>query len=208
MTNESLKKHWENVYKTKVSSNVSWYQPHLEKSLELILKSGIAKDAAIIDVGGGASTLADDLLLRGFNNVSVLDLSAESLAVSKLRLGESVSKINWIVGDLLEARLPKNTIELWHDRAVFHFLTEAQDRKKYLEVLHQTLKPNGVFIIATFSLEGPERCSGLNVVRYDVAKLQVELGERLKLVDALSENHQTPFGTTQKFVYCFFRKTV
>ena len=200
------KQHWEIIYKSKSPAEVSWFQPHLEKSLELIAETGIDKKARIIDVGGGASTLADDLLKKGHSGLTVLDISSEALRRSKERLGDRANQITWIGADILKANLPKNTFDLWHDRAVFHFLPNPADRKKYLDLLNQTLKSKSHLIIATFGLKGPERCSGLDVIRYSPETLQAGFGENYRLIKTLEESHQSPFGTNQHFIYCLFQR--
>ncbi len=201
---ETSKSHWENVYQTKKSDQVSWFQSHLSKSLELIEGSGLHKNARMIDVGGGASTLADDLLAKDYSDLTVLDISGEALNQSKKRLGEKSKQIAWIEDDILKADLPKRAFDLWHDRAVFHFLTKAEARKAYLEVLKQSLKPGGFVMIASFSLEGPPKCSGLEVMRYSPQTMSQELGPGFSLIKTCSERHQTPFDTFQNFVYCLF----
>ncbi len=201
-----FKSHWENVYKTKNADQVSWFKPHLSMSLGLILGTKIDKHDPIIDVGGGASTLVDDLLSEGFMDITVLDISSESLEVAKKRLGKKALKVHWMTDDITTANLPKNHYSLWHDRAVFHFLTSPEDRKKYVKVMNESLKPQGAVIIATFSLKGPERCSGLDIVRYSPETLQAEFGENYRLIKNLEEPHETPFGTKQEFVYCLFKR--
>lgn len=201
------KEHWEKVYLSKPSTEVSWYQARLTKSLELIAAAGIEKEARIIDVGGGASTLAEDLLANGYHHLTVLDISSEALNQSKKRLGEKSKKITCLEADILTADLPKNVFDLWHDRAVFHFLTNPKDRKTYLEVMKQSLKPDGFLIIASFSLEGPQKCSGLEVMRYSPDTLSQELEDAFVLLKTFNERHQTPFGTFQNFIYCLFQKT-
>ena len=203
---ETRKQHWENVYQTKKADQVSWFQPHLSKSLDFIVQSGIGLSASMIDVGGGASTLVDDLLEKGYSNISILDISGTALETSKKRLGNKAGKIHWIEGDITNVKLPEQHFDLWHDRAVFHFLTDAAARQKYKENLDSSLKPGGGLILAAFSLKGPERCSGLNVTRYSPELLQAELGKGYRLIKTLEETHPTPFGTTQEFVYCFFKK--
>ena len=200
------KSHWENVYRTKNAGQVSWFKPHLSKSLELILGAKIDKHEPVIDVGGGASTLVDDLLNEGFTDITVLDVSSESLEVSKKRLGKEASKIHWVVDDITIANLPKNHYFLWHDRAVFHFLTDPEDRQKYKRILGQSLKPKSFAIISTFSLGGPVKCSGLDVCRYSPETLSGELGPGFQLLRSENETHKTPFDTTQEFVYCLFQK--
>ena len=200
------KTHWETVYETKPSDSVSWFQPHAEKSLRMIEAIGADKAAAIIDVGGGASTLVDDLLANGYTNVSVLDLSEVALQVAKKRLGEQAKLVNWIVGDITQVLLPENHFDIWHDRAVFHFLTEAQDRRLYVDQVLRSVRSNGHIVIATFAQDGPEKCSGLPVARYSAESLHAEFGDGFNLVSKDRETHHTPFGTDQKFIYCYCRK--
>lgn len=165
------KSHWETIYKSKSAKEVSWYTPSLKKSLELIWSLGLPKDAAIIDVGGGASTFPDDLLAEGFTDITVLDISSEALNVSEKRLGEKAQSIRWLESDVRTIPFT-NQFNLWHDRAVFHFLTNKSDRKKYVAVLENSLAKNGHVLIATFGPNGPLKCSGLEVVRYSAEKLQ------------------------------------
>ncbi len=200
-----LDKHWELVYETKKPTEVSWYQLHLRKSLELISRTGISKDVHVIDVGGGVSTLVDDLLAQGFKHVTVLDIAAEALSVSKSRLGKSASQVTWIEADITQVVFPSHAFDVWHDRAVFHFLTNAEDRCKYVNAARHSLKPGGHLIIAAFSLNGPPRCSGLDVVRYSLQTMQAEFGSEFELVESLTEKHVTPFNTKQEFVYCHFK---
>lgn len=185
---------------------MSWYQGCPEKSLELITRSRIFKSGRIIDVGGGASTLVDHLLVRNYLDLTVLDISGASLRRAQERLGEKSEKVRWIEADLLQAELPKGRFDLWHDRAVFHFLTDEKDRERYRDQMNSAVKDGGHVVIATFALEGPERCSGLDVVRYSVDSLCGELGERYDLIESVAENHLTPFDTVQQFNYCLFRK--
>lgn len=198
--------HWESIYKTKDFKQVSWYVPHLTQSLSLILSTKISKESPIIDIGGGVSTLVDDLLKEGLRDITILDISSKALGIAKKRLGKGAKKIKWIMADITTAKLLQNHYTLWHDRAVFHFLTQSQDRRAYVNQLNTTLKEGGHVILSTFSLKGPEHCSGLDIVRYNPEKLAVELGENFKLIKCFGENHQTPFRTTQAFVYCHFIK--
>ena len=202
------KEHWENVYATKSQDQMSWYRAHLDNSLELIMQTGVGKDAAIIDVGGGSSTLVDDLLDRGFADVTVLDISGSAITKRKERLGASAQMVDWIVADITEADLPDGRFDVWHDRAVFHFLTDAADRRKYVDLVTRSLKPDGHLIVASFSLEGPQKCSGLDVVRYSPETMQSEFGGQFALVASLDETHNTPFGTTQEFIYCYFKEVL
>ncbi len=201
------KKHWETVYETKAPTEFSWYQLHPSKSLQLIKETAADRKASIIDVGGGASTLVDHLLEVGFANLTVFDLSAKALATSKQRLGKQAERVNWVEGDVTNALLPEASYDIWHDRAAFHFLTDEQDREQYRKGLARALRPKGSLIVATFASDGPERCSGLDVVRYSVKSLQQEFGDDFQLMDSAEEKHQTPFGKEQKFIYCCFKRT-
>jgi ubiquinone/menaquinone biosynthesis C-methylase UbiE len=200
------KAHWNRIYATKPCTQVSWYQQHLEVSLHLIERTGIDKTAHIIDVGGGASTLVEDLLVRGFQQVTVLDISAAALRAAQERIGCRAASVEWLEADITEATLPANDYDLWHDRATFHFLTRIEDRRKYIEAVRHSVKEQGHIIIATFADDGPTRCSGLDVVRYSSSDLRRELGGDFKLVDSVREDHRTPFGTVQSFVYCWCTK--
>lgn len=197
--------HWEGVYRSKGPDAVSWYRPHLEMSLEMIRR--VAKDnAAILDVGGGESTLVDDLVAAGYRNISVLDISTTALEVTKKRLGDAAEGVRWIAGDVTAAlSVPQHSVDLWHDRAVFHFLTEAEGRAAYVRNMRRCVRPGGHVIIGTFGPEGPSRCSGLPVVRYDSTLMQRELGRGFSLVETSEEMHITPAGATRQFVYSCFR---
>ena len=201
----SSKQHWETVYQTKAPNAVSWYRPHLDTSLALIEKTLPDRDAAIIDIGGGEATLVDDLLARGYSHLSVLDISPAAIAVARQRLGATAAQVTWLADDLLQASLPPQHFNLWHDRAVFHFLTDAEQRAQYVQQLTHALKPGGHAIIATFGPQGPQKCSGLDVVRYDAASLLQALGPQFELIESVAERHHTPFGTTQQFNYCHCR---
>jgi 2-polyprenyl-3-methyl-5-hydroxy-6-metoxy-1,4-benzoquinol methylase len=196
--------HWDSVYSTKAPDAVSWYAPHLETSFGLI-KRVAPKWPAIIDVGGGESTLADDLLAEGYRYITVLDLSAKAIEVSKKRFGAVAIYIDWRVGDVLTADLPRNYYDVWHDRAVFHFLTSEEDRRAYVEQVARSVKPGGHVIVATFGPEGPNKCSGLDVVRYDADALHSEFGKSFRLLDSHTEVHHTPWGADQQFLYCLCR---
>jgi 2-polyprenyl-3-methyl-5-hydroxy-6-metoxy-1,4-benzoquinol methylase len=201
------KEHWEKVYTTKPAESVSWFQQHASTSLELIAHTGVTPRGHIIDVGGGASTLIDDLIAKGFCNVSVLDLSEVALETAQSRLGRKAAKVNWIVGDITAIRLPQSCYDIWHDRAVFHFLINAEDRAAYKAILEHSLKPDGHLIMATFAEDGPTQCSGLAVKRYSVAELEAEIGSHFTLVRAKKEQHVTPSGAIQNFNYCHFRRS-
>ncbi|RZI40029.1 class I SAM-dependent methyltransferase [Herbaspirillum sp. HC18] len=195
--------HWEQVYQTKAPDAVSWYSPHLDKSLALIRKAADDKQAAIVDVGGGESTLVDDLLGLGYRDISVFDISPTALQVTQQRLGALSDEVHWLVGDITQADMPAHRYDVWHDRAVFHFLTLPEQRAAYVRQAAKAVKPGGHVIVATFALEGPEKCSGLEVVRYDAALLHGQFGGSFHLIESQRETHQTPFGTTQQFVYCY-----
>ena len=199
------KQHWEQVYRTKSTDAVSWYQAHAEQSLSLIHATGAGRQAAIIDVGGGASVLVDDLLAEGYADLAVLDLSGAALAAAQCRLGERANKVRWIEGDVTQAALPHHHYDIWHDRAVFHFLTDAADRKAYVQQVFQAVKPGGHVIVATFAEDGPEQCSGLPVMRYTADQLHDQFGEAFRLERHSKEAHHTPAGKVQQFVYCYCR---
>ena len=199
------KSHWETVYQSKAMDEVSWYQPHLDVSLGLIEDAAPDRDSAIIDVGGGEATLVDDLAARGYRDVTVLDISPAAIEVAKTRLGASAAAIQWIAGDITEVELEVARYDLWHDRAVFHFLTDADDRAVYVRQVARAVKPGGHVIVATFGPEGPEKCSGLDVVRYDARSLHGEFGPKFRLLDSVTELHETPWGAPQQFMYCFCR---
>lgn len=200
------KTHWEDIYEAKAPNQVSWYQEHAQYSLQYIQNTGIQKTDQIIDIGGGASTLVDDLLVAGFLNISVLDISQAALQVARERLGARAKDVTWIEGDITQAELPYQAYDVWHDRAVFHFLTQAADRGRYIDVVKHAVRKGGHVIIATFATDGPDRCSGLEVMRYSPESLHAEFGEGFEVVDSTHETHQTPFGTEQKFIYCYCRK--
>lgn len=206
MNNMDRQQHWEKVYRTKERDQVSWYREHLDTSLKMIKDTGVGSDAALIDVGGGNSTLVDDLLEVGFVDVSVLDISGKAIADSKERLGEDAGGVTWIEADITAVDLPAEHYDAWHDRAVFHFLTDAADRRKYVDLVMRSLKPGGHIIVASFGAHGPQKCSGLDVVRYTPDSMHDEFGNSFELVKSVGETHNTPFGTTQDFVYCYCRK--
>lgn len=197
------KRHWENIYQDKASTNVSWYQKEPILSLGLIRATRVTYDEPVIDVGGGASLLVDFLCKEGFSNLSVLDISGKALASTKERLAELSNQITWHEADITNFVAPQ-TYSVWHDRAVFHFLTESADRKKYIEVLNRSLKHGGHLIIAAFAVGGPEKCSGLDIVQYDVDKISRELGEGFQLQEVRDEIHMTPAEKSQRFIYFRF----
>ena len=199
-----VKTHWEKVYTTKAPESVSWYRAHLETSLALIERA-VARSSSIIDIGGGESTLVDDLLLRGYKNLTVLDVSQTAIEVTKKRLGSTAEQVRWLVGDIVEIELEPHAYDLWHDRAVFHFLTSPERRLAYVRQVTRAVKPGGHVIVSTFGPEGPTKCNGLAVMRYDAESLHGEFGGGFRLVESSQELHQTPFGTTQQFLYCYCR---
>lgn len=200
MTN--MRSHWDQIYTTRSAQEVSWYQPHAEQSLALIRRIAAGKPSRVIDVGGGASTLVDDLLAQGNIEVSVLDLSAAALDVAEARLGDKAGEVRWIVGDVTQADLPAQAYDIWHDRAVFHFLTDPLQRAAYVAQVRKAVRPGGHVIVAAFGPDGPTRCSGLPVVRYSPGELHDQFGSAFELVESLGEAHHTPGGVIQQFVYC------
>jgi ubiquinone/menaquinone biosynthesis C-methylase UbiE len=200
------KEHWENVYCSKPPDRLGWYKPRLQTSLDWIRKLNLPADAPIIDVGGGASTLIDDLIDHGYRSVTVLDISSSSLAQSQARLGEKAAPVTWLVGDITQIELPGNKFDVWHDRAVFHFLTDAEQQRQYRDVLLASLKPGGHLIIGTFAPEAPPKCSGLPVQRYDREQLVAVLGSELELIREHKEMHLTPGGVEQMYLYCQFQR--
>ena len=198
------KQHWENVYRNKPPSGVSWYQQEPVLSLLLIASTQLPPDAPIIDVGGGSSTLVDKLYDEAYTDISVLDISGSALAHTKNRLANKADKVHWYETDVTCFK-PPHRFALWHDRAVFHFLTSKADRESYINVLKQALEPRGHLIIMTFAIDGPCKCSGLDIVQYDAEKLIAELGPDFELVETGHEMHHTPAGNQQKFAYFRFR---
>jgi ubiquinone/menaquinone biosynthesis C-methylase UbiE len=200
------KDHWEQIYSTRASDAVSWFQRRADCSLRLIRATGAGPEAAIIDVGGGASVLVDDLLAEGYRHLTVLDLSGAALAVARRRLGPAADRVTWIEADVTQAELPAHGYDVWHDRAVFHFLTDPADRAAYVAQVLRAVKPGGHVIVASFAEDGPERCSGLPVVRYSPDGMHAQFGGAFALLGHEKEAHQTPGGAVQQFVYCYCRK--
>lgn len=205
MVTLNRKEHWETIYTDLLPDEVSWYQREPELSLAMIHHSGLGKDGFIIDVGGGASVLVDRLLDEGYRNVAILDLSAKALVRAKQRLGPKADQVEWIEADVTGVVLPR-VYDLWHDRAVFHFLTEADDRKKYLETMRCGVRSGGHVVIATFAVGGPTKCSGLEIVQYDAQKLSGEFGPEFTLIEQKAELHITPIGKEQQFGYFRFER--
>jgi 2-polyprenyl-3-methyl-5-hydroxy-6-metoxy-1,4-benzoquinol methylase len=201
----NVKTHWEKVYTTKTPGQVSWYRPHLETSLTLIERATGERSASIIDVGGGESTLVDDLLARGYQNITVLDISQTAFDVTKDRLKALAERVHWLTMDITKPELAISAYDVWHDRAVFHFLTSIDQRVAYVRNVARAVKMGGHVIVGTFGPEGPTRCSGLDVMRYDAEALHDQFGARFRPVESSKELHRTPFGTTQQFLYCYCR---
>lgn len=196
------RQHWETVYRDRAADQVGWFQPHAASSLRLI-ENCAPPDADVIDVGGGASVLVDDLLDAGYRNLTVLDLAESALAVSRARLGRRAASVRWIVGDVTRADLPVAQYDVWHDRAVFHFLTDPADRARYVAQVLKSVRPGGHVIVAAFGPGGPLQCSGLDVVRYGPGALHAEFGAHFRLLGHETEMHRTPSGGEQEFVYCY-----
>lgn len=195
--------HWDNVYTTKAAHEVSWFREHLETSLGLIQRAAPHPEASIIDVGGGASTLVDDLLARGYSDITVLDISSNAIAATQARLGADAERVCWIASDVNTVAFPQGAFDVWHDRAVFHFLTDAAEREAYVRQVARAVKPGGHVIVSTFGPEGPLKCSGLDVMRYDADSLHGEFGAHFRLLESSHEIHETPWGAKQQFLYCY-----
>lgn len=197
--------HWDSVYRSKDASQVSWYQAAPQVSLEALDRFGARCDHSFIDIGGGASSVVDGLIGRGWTDLAVLDLAESALDVARDRIGDASSRVDWICADVTRWR-PARQWDVWHDRAVFHFLTGAEQRRAYKDALATGLSEGGLLLIATFALDGPEKCSGLPVRRYDAPGLQAEFGAGYALLDTWREVHTTPWGSAQNFTWCAFRK--
>ena len=196
--------HWEQIYSTRSPDETSWYEAHLQTSLDWISDAALSHSAAIIDVGGGESTLVDDLLVRGYGALTVLDAAGAAIRKSQDRLGRAAKSINWLLGDVTTIALPVSAYDIWHDRAVFHFFTEPGQRSTYIRQIVSALKVGGQVVMATFGPQGPQKCSGLDTKRYDAESLGREMGPSFSLVRSSIVIHQTPKGTTQQFLYCQF----
>ncbi len=201
------KEHWETIYKTKELKEVSWYQPVPQTSLDLLKKHNIPLDAKIIDIGGGDSFLADNLLKLGYSDITVLDISEEAILKAQRRLGDDAKKINWIVSDVTDFR-PEVKYDFWHDRAAFHFLTAEKDITQYKEIAKQGISKNGILAIGTFSKNGPLKCSGIEIKQYSEQSLEEQFNPDFKLIDKFTVDHNTPFGTVQNFVFGIFLKAI
>ena len=197
--------HWEKVYRSRSSTEFSWYQAEAAVSLGMIRSVAGDPETSILDVGGGASTLVDGLLDAGYRRLTVLDIAPTALTVAQQRLGDLAARVEWIAADVLTHPFPKRRFAVWHDRAVFHFLTDAKDRAAYVAQTRVAVAPGGYVIVASFAPEGPERCSGLEVMRYSPAAMHAEFGSGFRLLDSVREDHRTPAGATQAFLYCLCR---
>lgn len=198
--------HWDAVYQSKRPSEVSWYQAEAALSVRLISEHAADRSAAIVDVGGGVSVLTAQLLEAGFDNLTVVEWSAAALMAARSQLGNRADLVRWVLGDICTVALPAGGVAVWHDRAVFHFLTEPEDRAAYVRQLSHSLAPDGVAIITTFAEDGPTRCSGLEVRRYSAEALQAELAPEFMLVDSRRDQHHTPSGKLQPFTWCRFKR--
>jgi ubiquinone/menaquinone biosynthesis C-methylase UbiE len=198
--------HWERIYQTKDVYTVSWFQPEARQSLDLITRFAPDRGAAIIDVGAGTSVLVDDLLGSGYTDITVLDVSETALEISRQRLAKDVARVSWIAADIRNAPLGELVYSVWHDRAVFHFLTDAADRRAYVAQVQRAVRPGGYVLVATFAEDGPATCSGLPVVRYSAASLHSEFGAAFRIVTSAHEDHHTPGGREQSFLYCLCRR--
>lgn len=200
-----VRAHWQKVYGTKTPTELSWYQPTAASSLNLIRRAAPDHAAAIMDVGGGASTLVDGLLAVGYTRVTVLDVSGAALAQAAARLAEKAERVTWLEANVLDANLPASAVDVWHDRAVFHFLTDITERRRYVEQVRASVRIGGAVIVATFASDGPTKCSGLDAARYNPQELHRELGAGFQLIESAREEHHTPAGAIQPFIYCWFR---
>jgi 2-polyprenyl-3-methyl-5-hydroxy-6-metoxy-1,4-benzoquinol methylase len=201
----SQKGHWEKVFETKAETEVSWYQQLPKTSLDFISKLNLSKDAKIIDIGGGDSYLVDALLEQGFTNITLLDISAKAIERIQNRLGDKAHQVTFIVSDILDFN-PKETYDLWHDRASFHFQTDAHQIEKYADIVSKAIVNNGHVVIGTFSENGPIKCSGLEITQYSEAKMKAVFESNFDLLDSFTEDHATPFDTIQNFIFCDFIK--
>ena len=202
---ETLKQHWENIYEKKPLTDVSWYEAVPETSLSLIEEIHLSKNAAIIDIGGGDSFLAEDLLKKGYTNLSVLDISGTSLERAKTRLGKDADKIHWVESNMLDFEADQQ-YDLWHDRATFHFLTNPKDQEKYTQIAYKAIKDNGFLLLAAFSDNGPDKCSGLHVQRYSEDSMISLFEPHFKKIKCRQQEHPTPFNTIQQFLFCSFKR--
>lgn len=205
MENVERKKHWENIYQTKTLQDVSWYQPVPTTSLAFFEEFNVPKTAKIIDIGGGDSLLVDHLLEKGYSDITVLDISANSLERAKARLGASANKVKWIVEDAANFK-PTEQYDFWHDRAAFHFLTNENDINAYVDSIQKNIRPGGVLVIGTFSEQGPKKCSGIEIKQYSETSMVERLQKWFAKVKCITVDHQTPFNTIQNFIFCSFKR--
>jgi len=207
METNDRRDHWENIYQTKDLKDVSWYEPTPSTSLDFIKQFNVPLSAKIIDVGGGDSFFADHLLELGYENVTVLDISSASLDRAKKRLGGHAERITWIVADAAKFK-PEEKYDFWHDRAAFHFLTDEKDIQNYMDTIQESIKPNGILVIGTFSENGPEKCSGIEIKQYSEATMSERLQKYFEKIKCITVDHKTPFDTIQNFIFCSFRKPI
>jgi SAM-dependent methyltransferase len=205
MNTNSEKQHWDNVYNSKAENEVSWFQPYPKTSMEFVELFNLSLEANIIDIGGGDSHFVDALLDKGYQNIYVLDISTNAIERAKQRLGDRASKVYWIVSDIIDFE-PPIKFDFWHDRAAFHFLTSEEKIDKYVSIAENSIKPNGYLILGTFSENGPEKCSGLDIKQYSASSMSNRFERSFKRIKCITEEHQTPFNTTQAFLFCSFQK--
>lgn len=205
MENFDRKKHWENIYKTKELKDVSWFQPTPETSLDFFKRFNVPSTAKVIDIGGGDSFLVDHLLDLGYQDISVLDISAAAIERAKQRLGEKAKKVKWIVADAATFK-PTEKYDFWHDRAAFHFLTDEQEISNYLQTAQENINSTGILVIGTFSEQGPKKCSGIEIKQYSESSMTDRLKKFFEKIICITVDHKTPFDTIQNFVFCSFRK--
>jgi 2-polyprenyl-3-methyl-5-hydroxy-6-metoxy-1,4-benzoquinol methylase len=205
MDSNVKKEHWENVFTTKQETEVSWFQPYPKTSIEFVKLFNLPFDANIIDIGGGDSHFVDALLEEGYQNIWVLDISENALSRAKKRLGEKANKVNWVVSDIIDF-IPTVTYDFWHDRAAFHFLTTEENINKYVGIAEKGIKTNGILVLGTFSETGPTKCSGLEIKQYSETSMSSRFELSFDRVKCITEEHQTPFNTTQNFLFCSFKK--
>jgi len=205
MENFDRKKHWETIYQTRELKDVSWFQPIPETSLHFFTQFNMSLTAKIIDIGGGDSLLVDNLLEKGYQDITILDISEAAIERAKQRLGDQANKVKWIIADAAAFK-PTEKYDFWHDRAAFHFLTDEQEISDYLETAHQSINPSGILVIGTFSEQGPKKCSGIDIRQYSKESMTDRLKDHFEKIDCISVDHKTPFDTIQNFVFCSFRK--
>ncbi len=199
------KEHWENIYCTKQENEVSWFQQYPKTLMDFVELFSLKKDSKIIDIGGGDSHFVDALLEAGYINITVLDISAKAIERAKIRIGEKAARVKWIVSDVTEF-VPAGQYDFWHDRAAFHFLTEEAQADKYVEIANKGIAENGILVLGTFSVNGPKKCSGLEIKQYSETSMSAKFEKYFKRVKCITEDHQTPFNTIQNFLFCGFKK--